>query len=126
MLGAGPFGHVGANLADHLQGCVRVHAVDPGQVHPRHLIQVGPDIEARRVPLMGLFTIGSRRFAVAAVLKPFQLGCNLPVALGNLILIEPIQLQSLGQLEDVFLPPVPPQGLGDGRLVGLDPGIAQS
>ena len=33
MLGAGPFGHVGANLADHLQGRVRVHAVDPGQVH---------------------------------------------------------------------------------------------
>ena len=74
VLGAGPFGHVGANLADHLQGRVRIHAVDPGQVHSRHLIQVGPDIEARRVPLMGLFTIGSRRFAVAAVLKPFQLG----------------------------------------------------
>ena len=125
MAGTLPLGHVGANLADHLQGRVRVHAVNPGQVHPRHLIQVGPDVEARRVPLMGLFTIGSRRFAVAAVLKPFQLGFNLPVALGNLILIHPVQLQGLGQLEDMFLPPVPLQRLGDGRLVRLDPIIAQ-
>ena len=126
MLGAGPFGHVGANLPDHLQGCVRVHAVDPGQVHSRHPVQLALDIETGRVLLIALFAVGSRRFAVAAVFEPLQLGCNLPVALGNLILIEPIQLQSLGQLEDVFLPPVPPQGLGDGRLVGLDPGIAQS
>ena len=44
--------------------------------------------------------------AVAAVLKPFQLGFNLPVALGNLGLIHPVQLQGLGQLEDMFLPPV--------------------
>ena len=107
MAGTLPLGHVRANLAHHLQGRVGVHAGNPGQVHPRHLIQVGPDIEARRVPLMGLFTIGSRRFAVAAVLKPFQLGFNLPVALGNLILIHPVQLQGLGQLEDMFLPPVP-------------------
>ena len=55
---------------------------------------------------MWLFAIGRRRHTVAAVLKPFQLGFNLPVALGNLGLIHPVQLQGLGQLEDMFLPPV--------------------
>ena len=49
--GAGPFRHVGANLAEHLQGREAVHAVDPGQVHPGHPIQVCPDVEARRVAL---------------------------------------------------------------------------
>ena len=106
MLGAGPFGHVGANLADHLQGRVRIHTVDPGQVHSRHPVQLALGIETGRVLLIALFAIGSRRLAVAAVFKPLQLGCNLPVALGNLILIEPMQLQSLGQLEDVLFPPV--------------------
>ena len=126
MLGARPFGHIGANLADHLQGCVRVHAVDPGQVHSRHPVQLALDIETGRVLLIPLLAVGSRRLAVAAVFETLQLGFDLPVALGNFILIEPVQFQGLGQFEDVFLPPVPPQRPGDGRLVGLDPGIAQS
>ena len=50
------------------------------------------------------------------ILETLQLGFNLPVALGNLILIEPVQLQGLGQLKDVFLPPVSPQRPGDRRL----------
>ena len=106
MLGAGPFGHVGANLTDHLQGRVRIHAVDSGQVHSRHPVQLALGIKTGRVLLIALFAIGSRRFAVAAIFEPLQLGFNLPVALGNLILIEPVQFQGLGQLEDVFLPPV--------------------
>ena len=48
------------------------------------------------------------------ILETLQLGFNLPVALGNLILIEPVQLQGLGQLEDVLFPPVALQRLGDG------------
>ena len=62
------------------------------------------------------------RITIAAVLKPLQLGFNLPVALGNLILIEPVQLEGLGQLEDVLFPPVALQRLGNGCLVGFDPG----
>ena len=53
------------------------------------------------------------------------MGFDFPVALGNLGVIEPVQFQGLGQLEDVFLPPVAPQRLCDGRLVGLDSGVAQ-
>ena len=102
-----------------------MHAVDSGQVHSRHPVQLALGIETGRVLLIALFAIGSRRLTVAVVFEPLQLGFNLPVALGNLILIEPVQFQGLGQLEDVFLPPVPPQGPGDRRLVGLDPGVAQ-
>ena len=115
MLGAGPFGHVGADFADHLQRRETVHAVDPGQVHPSHPVQLALDIEAGRVLLIALFAVGSRRLAVAAVLEPLQLGFNLPVALSNLILIEPVQFQGLGQFEDVLVAPVPLQRLGDGR-----------
>ncbi len=43
---------------------------------------------------------------MAVILETLQLGFNLPVALGNLILIEPVQLQGLGQFEDVLLPPM--------------------
>ena len=121
VLGAGPFGHVGPDLADHFQGRVRVHAVDAGQVHSRHPVQMALDIEARRVLLVALFAIGSWRLAVTAVLKPLQLGFDLPVALGNLALVRPIQPQGLGQLEDVLVPPMPSQRPGDGLLVGLAP-----
>ena len=126
MLGAGPLRHVGADLADYLQGRVRVHAVDPGQVHSRHPVKVRPYVEAGRVALTESPAVGRQRPTITAVLKPPQLGFNLPVALGNLTLIEPVQLQGLGQLEDVLLPPVPPQRPGDGRLVGLDLSVAQS
>ena len=47
--------------------------------------------------------------AAAAVGKPPHVGFDLPVALGNLGLIHPVQIQGLGQLKDVFLPPVPLQ-----------------
>ena len=117
MLGAGPFRHVRAHLADHLQRREAVDAVDPGQVHPRHPIQVCSNVEAGCVALAALFAIGSRRLAIAAVLEPLQLGFNLPVALGNLLVIEPVQFQGLGQLEDVLLPPVPLQRLGNRGFV---------
>ena len=92
MLGAGPLGHVRAHLADHLQGGETVDAVDAGQIHPSHTVQLALDIEAGRILLITLFAIGSGRLAVAAVLKPLQLGLDLPVALGNLALIELVQL----------------------------------
>ena len=47
--------------------------------------------------LAGIF---SRRFAIAAILKPLQLPFNLPVALGDLVLISPVKLQRLGQFKD--------------------------
>ncbi len=117
MLGARPFGHVGANFADDLQRREAVHAVDPGQVHPSHPIQVGSDVEARCVALTASPAVLGGRSAIAAVLELLQLGCNLPVALGNLGVIEPVQFQGLGQLEDVLLPPMPPQRLGEGVLI---------
>ena len=82
MAGTLPLGHVRANLADHLQGRIGVHAVDPGQVHSRHPKQVRSNVEGRCVPLIALFAIVSRRPTVAAVLKPLRLGFNLPVARG--------------------------------------------
>ena len=73
MAGALPLRHVRANLTDDFQRCEAVHAVDPGQVHPRHPVQLALDIEAGRVSLIALFAIGSRRRAIAAVLEPLQL-----------------------------------------------------
>ena len=116
-VGAGPFGHVGANLADHLQGGETVNAVDAGQVHSRHPVQVGPDVEAGRIALTLPTTIVAWRPAVAVVLEPLQLGFDLPIALGNLIVVEPVQFQGLGQLYDVLLSPVPLKRSRDGRLV---------
>ena len=124
-LALSPFRHVRADFADHLQRRETVHAVDSGQVHPGHPVQLALDIEAGRILLIALLALGSRRLAVAAVFKPLQHGFNLPVALGNPGLIPPVQLQGLGQLEDVLLPPMALQRLGDGRLVGLDPAGAQ-
>ena len=57
------------NLTDDFQHCEPVHAVDTGQVHPRHPVQVALDIEAGRVSPIALFAIGSRRRAIAAVLN---------------------------------------------------------
>ena len=107
MLGAGPFGHVGANLTHHLERGVGIHTVDLGQVNPRHTVQVCPNVEAWRVSFAAS-PAGLRRWriTIAVILETLQLGFNLPVALGNLILIEPVQLQGLGQLEDVLFPPV--------------------
>ena len=65
------------------------------------------DVEAGRVALTLPTAIVARRPAVAAVLEPLQLGLDLPIALRNLALIEPVQFQGLGQLEDVLLSPVP-------------------
>ena len=124
MLGAGPFGHVGADFADHLQRGEAVNSIDPGQVYTSHPVQVCSDVEAGRIALTAPAVPG-RRPAVAAVLEPLQLGFNLPVALGNLVVIEPVQFQGLGQLEDVLLPPVSLQRLGDGLLVGPDPTVAE-
>ena len=104
MLGAGPFGHVGANLADHLQGREAVHPVDAGQVHSGHAVQMALDIEAGRVLLVALFAIGSGRLAVAAVLELLQLDFDLPVALDNLALIEPVQFQGLVSTTNLPLP----------------------
>ena len=67
---------------------------------------------------------GARRPPLKALL-PLELGFNLQVALGDLGLVGPVKLQGLGQLEDMLLPPVPLQRLGDGLLVGLGPGISQ-
>ena len=99
VLGAGPFGHIGANLADHLQGCVRVHAFDPGQIHSRHPVRLALDLETGRVLPIALFAVGSRRLAVGAVFKTLQPGFNLPVAPGNPILTEPVQFRGLGQFK---------------------------
>ena len=65
------------------------------------------DVEAGSVALTLPTAIVARRPAIAAVLEPLQLGLNPTVALGNLALIEPVQFQGLGQLEDVLLSPVP-------------------
>ncbi len=84
-----------------------VKAVDAGQVHSRHPVQVRPNVEAWRVSFAAS-PAGLRRWriTIAAVLKPLQLGFNFTVAFGNLALIKPVQFQGLGQLEDVLLPPM--------------------
>lgn len=97
-----------------------------GQIHPGHPVQMCSDVEAGRIALAALVDMGWRRPADAAILQPFQLGFNLPVALADLVVIEPVQFQGLGQHEDVLLPPVPLQRLGDGGLIRLDPVVAQS
>ena len=51
MPGRRPPGHIGAYLADYLQRRMGVHAIDPGQVHPGHPVQVAAYVKARRVPL---------------------------------------------------------------------------
>ena len=95
--GAWPFAHVRSNLADHLERRVAVHAINSGQVHPRHPVQLGPHIKTRCVPLAPSPTgLRRRRLTDAAVVKPLQLGFNLPVALGDLALINPVKLQGLG------------------------------
>ena len=60
-------GHIRAYLADHLERRVRVHAVDPGQVHPGHPAEVALGVEARLVPPDGVFTIGCRMLAPSAL-----------------------------------------------------------
>ena len=47
------------NLTDDFQRCEPVHAVDPGQVHPRHPVQVALDIEAGRVSLIAFLPLGA-------------------------------------------------------------------
>ena len=54
VAGALPLRHVRANLIDDCQCCEAVHAVAPGQAHPRHPKQVRPDIEAGCVSLIAM------------------------------------------------------------------------
>ena len=54
MAGGLPLRHVRANLTDDFQRCKAVRAVDTGQVHPRHPVQLALDIEAGRVSLIAL------------------------------------------------------------------------
>ena len=54
----------------------------------------------------------------------FQGSLDLPVALGDLVLINAVKLQRLGKFEDVFLTPVPLERSRYGLLVGPDPGVA--
>ena len=126
MPGGRPSGYVQPDLTDYLQCRVAVHSVDPGQVDSGHPVEVAPHVEVRRV-LLCFRPVGlaARRFAIAAILKPFHLRLDFPVALGYLALVHPVQLQSLGQLEDVLVPPVSLQRSGYGRLVRPDPGVSQ-
>ena len=53
------FRYFRANLTDDFQCCEPVHAVDPGQVHPRHPVQVALDIEAERVSPIAFLPLGA-------------------------------------------------------------------
>ena len=68
-----------------------IHTIDLGQVNPRHPEQVRPNVEAWRVSFVASPTRLRRwKITVAVILETLQLGFNLPVALGNLILIHPV------------------------------------
>ena len=58
------------------------------------------------------------------VFELFQGGLDLPVALGDLALINPVKLQRLGKFEDVFLTPVSLERSRYGLLVRPNPGVA--
>ena len=68
VVGAGPFRRARADLTDQFQGGAGVHTVDADQVHSGHPVKLPLDVETRRVLLMALLAVGSRRLAVATVL----------------------------------------------------------
>ena len=107
MAGGRPSAHFQSDTTNHLQRCVRVHPINPGQVHSGHPVQVAPDVEARLV-LLPFLPVGfpCRRRVLAAVLESLQLGLYLQIVLSYLALVHQVQFQGLIQLEDVLMPPV--------------------
>ena len=113
MLGRLPAAHVGADLGNDLQRAGGVDTVDVGQIHPRHALQ-------------GLIHAGRRPVAgVVAGIKAGQLRQDLPIAFGDLGLIELVELHRLLEAEQVLAAIMAVQRARDGRRGALAARVAQ-
>jgi len=62
VLDGRPGTHIHADFAEHLVGDEDVDAVNLGQVHPRHLVEIQPEVERRRIaPRFALWALGGRQ-----------------------------------------------------------------
>ena len=86
------------NRTHFLERGVGIHTVEPGQVNPRHTVQVRPNVEAWQRFTLHASPAGLRswKITIAVILETLQLGFNLPVALRNLILREPVHAPGPG------------------------------
>ena len=113
VAGGRPSAHVQSDLTNHPQRRVRVHPINPGQVQ-LPVIRCRWLRTSKPSSFFCFFPVGlsCRRRVLTTVLEPLQLGLYHQVALGYLALVHPVQFQSLGQLEDVLVPPVALQTTG--------------
>ena len=103
VLGRRPPRHVVAALGDQSQHRVRTETVDLTEVGAQESVQHRPDVEGRfvaalRVPLRGEWR---RRCRALRRQRP-QRRLDLRIALGDLVLMEVVQLERLPQREDML------------------------
>src|SRR5207247_2197062 len=125
VLFRGPAGHVETDLGDDLEGRGRVDAIDPGEVDTGDAIEVLASIEGRFGP--SDLTLAGRHgqgLAPALVLEPSELGLDLAITGGDLLLIELDVFHGLTQLEEVLPAPGALQRAGDRLLVSLAAAVA--
>ena len=100
MLVTGKTALVGAHLRDDHQRGGHVNAVDAGQVHCAHLVELGAQIEPRSVAgTPTFFALGRPTFAA---LQGLQLRFDPGVAFGQLGAAEVKRVQRLFQGEEGF------------------------
>ena len=127
MLGRRPFPHVVAALGDEPQHGVRAEAMDLGQIRAEQACRAraAHRSSARSVPL-ACRTDGSGLLRRRPLfVQRAQDRLDLRVALGDLGLVEIVELQRLAEGEDVFGAVVPRERLADGLLRGGAPDIAK-
>jgi len=100
--------------------------VDLGEVHAEDRVQRPPHLKCRPIRLAGLVPGGGQLFGRrdSTLLQPGQDRLDLPVAGGHLGLVDVIQLEGLGQGEDVLLPVVADQRLAHRLDRGMAPHVA--
>jgi len=100
--------------------------VDLGGVHANGRMQRLARIKGQAIGLAALLSGGGQglRRRSGAALQPLQNHLDLPVAGGHLGLVDVIQLDSVGQGEDVLLPVVADQRLAHRLGRGMAPGVA--
>jgi hypothetical protein len=119
---------VGAEFGEEGIDCGGVQAGDLREVDPENPVQLGAEIEARRVALgLAMGRSGWREWVRGRIDLARERGeqaLDLPVALGDQLLVVPVRPQGLPQGEEMFGPVVPDQGLGDRVRRSLDPVVA--
>src|SRR5439155_19370120 len=116
--------HIGANLWENDQGGALFNTLNGRQIDTRQAIEGGAGIEAWFIGFLVATGFRGQGLAMAFVREGAQMGLNLLIAQGQLLVIELIQIDSLPYGKEMLGAPGALQALGKLVLTMLTFAIA--